>query len=298
MTRLHSLIIHVHSWVARHSAALITGLLMIWMAGVPHPACAQNGWFGYPGSTTISVTIDKVGIGVYPTAATLEVLGPLSQSTPLVPLNVLGNNGPVFTRDIGTGSGFGQNSAVQIGLKNTASSGIGAGPSFLFFNDNSNGAKSFLGRLSAVWENSTAGSEAGAILFSTRANSVDTNATTERLRITAGGNVGIGTSNPVHLLHVAGAIGAQEVIVSSTGADYVFQPNYPLRPLKDVAAFIEKNHHLPDIPSATEVQDKGMGLGEMQTKLLAKVEELTLHLIEANERIARLEARAATQSGK
>jgi hypothetical protein len=119
------------------------------------------------------------------------------------------------------------------------------------------------------------------------------------------GNVGIGTTTPVHPLQVIGTIGAQEVIVSATGADYVFDPGYRLAPLIEVAAYVKANHHLPDIPSAKEVEEKGVSLGEMQSKLLAKIEELTLHMVEAEEkndqienqnrelqaRIARLEAR-------
>jgi hypothetical protein len=88
---------------------------------------------------------------------------------------------------------------------------------------------------------------------------------------------------------VAGTIGAEEVLVTSTGADYVFEPGYRLRPLSEVAGYIQANHHLPDIPSADEVKQKGMGVGEMQAKLLAKVEELTLHMIQAEERNNRLE---------
>jgi hypothetical protein len=103
------------------------------------------------------------------------------------------------------------------------------------------------------------------------------------------GNVGIGTTNPQHLLHVAGTIGAEEVIVSSTGADYVFQPGYRLRPLSEIGAFIQENHHLPGIPSAAETQKEGLNLGEMQTKMLAKIEELTLHMIEADQRNQNLE---------
>jgi hypothetical protein len=103
-----------------------------------------------------------------------------------------------------------------------------------------------------------------------------------RMFISPSGNVGIGTGNtvPAHTLHVAGTIGAEEVIVSSTGADYVFQPDYRLQPLSEVNAFIQENHHLPEVPSAAEMRAGGLSLGEMQTKLLAKVEELTLHMIE------------------
>ncbi len=55
--------------------------------------------------------------------------------------------------------------------------------------------------------------------------------------------------------------------------------------------FVEEHHHLPDIPSATEVKEKGLSLGEMQAKLLGKIEELTLHMIQAEERNNRLEQR-------
>ena len=109
------------------------------------------------------------------------------------------------------------------------------------------------------------------------------------LVIKNGGNIGIGTLSPSHLLHVAGTIGAEEVVVSSTGADYVFDPDYRLAPLGEVADFIRRNHHLPDVPSAEEGQEKGVNVGEIQAKLLAKIEELTLHMIRAEERSDRLE---------
>jgi len=108
--------------------------------------------------------------------------------------------------------------------------------------------------------------------------------TTSVMTLLASGNVGIGTTSPQHPLHVAGTIGAEEVIVSSTGADYVFDRGYRLAPLTEIAAYINENHHLPDIPSASEIQQEGASVGEMQAKLLAKIEELTLHMILRHDR--------------
>ena len=95
---------------------------------------------------------------------------------------------------------------------------------------------------------------------------------------------------------------AKDVIVTNIGwSDYVFQPGYRLPSLSEVNAYIQQNHHLPDIPSEAEVKEKGVSVGEMQAKLLAKVEELTLHMIqqesenkELRQRIAQLETRATT----
>jgi hypothetical protein len=118
----------------------------------------------------------------------------------------------------------------------------------------------------------------------------------------AGGNVGIGTTNPgIYKLAVEGTIAARDVMVTNAPfADYVFRPGYRLRPLSEVGAFIRKHGHLPEIPAEGEVRRKGVSLGEMQAKLLAKVEELTLHLIEQEKkneallgRLARLEAQVA-----
>jgi hypothetical protein len=128
-------------------------------------------------------------------------------------------------------------------------------------------------------------SESKNILFST-----DNTGTTNQMYLQHGGNVGIGTTNPQSLLAVNGRITTKEVVVTSSGwADYVFQPDYHLTPLNQVSAYIKEHHHLPDIPSEAEVKEKGVDLGDMQAKLLAKVEELTLHMIHADERNNRLE---------
>ncbi|MDO3628860.1 hypothetical protein [Mucilaginibacter sp. BT774] len=72
----------------------------------------------------------------------------------------------------------------------------------------------------------------------------------------------------------------------SNWADYVFNPDYKLKSLTEVADYIRKNHHLQDIPTTAEVQKNGQNLGEMNEKLLKKVEELTLYLIEKDKQIS------------
>jgi hypothetical protein len=114
-------------------------------------------------------------------------------------------------------------------------------------------------------------------------------ATNEIVRFNANGNVGIGTANPQYLLSVKGTIGTQELVVTNTGwSDYVFRPGYRLLPLSQVKTFIDAHHHLPDIPSEDEVKENGANVGEMQAKLLAKIEELTLYMIEAEQNNSKL----------
>ncbi|HEY0029315.1 MAG TPA: hypothetical protein VGC65_01055 [Bacteroidia bacterium] len=104
------------------------------------------------------------------------------------------------------------------------------------------------------------------------------------------GNVGIGTellSNPNNYrLAVNGSIGAKEVKIetsSTTWPDYVFDKDYVLLPLNELDAYLKKNNHLPDIPGREQVKtDNGVYVGEMQVKLLQKIEELTLYLLEQN----------------
>ncbi|MCV9387480.1 hypothetical protein [Reichenbachiella ulvae] len=99
-----------------------------------------------------------------------------------------------------------------------------------------------------------------------------------------GGNVAIGgASTGSHKLAVHGSIGAREIKVEASGwSDFVFFDNYNLRSLEETEQYIQENQHLPDIPSEAEVTANGISLGEMDAKLLQKIEELTLYLIEQN----------------
>ena len=105
----------------------------------------------------------------------------------------------------------------------------------------------------------------------------------------------IGTPPPpsspiIYYLVVAGGIQAREILVqANTGADFVFDPNYHLRPLEEVEQFITENRRLPDIAPADSMVQHGVNMGEFQIQLLQKIEELTLYIIEQDKRAKNLE---------
>jgi len=80
--------------------------------------------------------------------------------------------------------------------------------------------------------------------------------------------------------------------VSTPVADYVFEPDYRLAPLSEIDAYVRENKHLPEVPSASEMESNGVDLAKMNMLLLKKVEELTLHAIEQEKRIQALERKS------
>lgn len=97
----------------------------------------------------------------------------------------------------------------------------------------------------------------------------------------AGGNIGIGTTSPTEKLTVNGYIRAKKLIVTqSDWSDYVFENDYKLKSLSSLEEYIKQHKHLPEIPSAKEVEEKGISVGDNQALLLKKIEELTLYVIE------------------
>ncbi len=114
----------------------------------------------------------------------------------------------------------------------------------------------------------------------------------EQMRINANGSVSIGTTDPKgYKLAVAGSIVAEKLVVKlqSNWPDNVFEESYNLRSLNEVENFIKENKHLPEIPSAKEMETKdGIDVGTIQTKLLQKIEELTLYMIEQKKEIETL----------
>lgn len=107
------------------------------------------------------------------------------------------------------------------------------------------------------------------------------------------GTLGIGTTNMSdstgnYRLSVKGKVRANEVKVYTGWADFVFEKDYNLPTLQEVEQHIEEKGHLKDIPNAKDVEKNGVYLGEMNAKLLQKIEELTLYTIQQEKDIESL----------
>jgi hypothetical protein len=123
----------------------------------------------------------------------------------------------------------------------------------------------------------------------------------ERIRISADGRVGIGTHPPintsgVYRLYVEGGIATRDVKVK-TGLwpDFVFDSGYDLMPLSELRDFVQRNRHLPGIPSASEVDaDGGVEVGDLQRRMLETIEQQALYILQLEERLQQLEQRVTT----
>lgn len=133
------------------------------------------------------------------------------------------------------------------------------------------------------------GTSAGIGTFSNTNMRIFSNGLSRIMIAASNGNVGIGTDNPTYKLSVVGNIRSYEVVVENNWADYVFDENYQIPSLTEVEKFIKQNKHLPNIPSAKEIKENGLQLGDTQKRMMEKIEELTLYMIEANKRIEALE---------
>jgi hypothetical protein len=111
---------------------------------------------------------------------------------------------------------------------------------------------------------------------------------TQRMVLKENGNLLIGKTtqvNNVYKLDVNGSIRANEVVVNTTGADFVFNDEYKLRPIEEVSQYVKFNKHLPEVEPANCMEENGVEIGTLQIKLLQKIEELTLYLIDQNEKL-------------
>jgi hypothetical protein len=190
----------------------------------------------------------------------------------------IGTTSPNHKLDINTGGG--NLKTYSYGLEHTVNTTGGWARGFRLRNENDNKTTVF-------------GSLNGAAYISTGfdINSDATGYQNQKFTVLTNGNVGIGTTETGnHKLAVEGSIGAREIKVEATGwSDFVFYDNYKLPTLNEVENHIKEKGHLKDIPSAKEVAENGIYLGEMDSKLLQKIEELTLYTIAQEKKIKELE---------
>ncbi|BAV06185.1 hypothetical protein FLA_2201 [Filimonas lacunae] len=141
-------------------------------------------------------------------------------------------------------------------------------------------------RAAGIWRVTNQNFEIGRVNV-TALPGTPTSYTTD-LYISESGNIGIGTKTPSQKLSVNGTILAKKMIVSvkeANWADYVFDASYKLIPLQQLEEYVLFHKHLPEVPSAKEVADKGVDVGENQAMLLKKIEELTLYVIEQQKQL-------------
>jgi hypothetical protein len=243
---------------------------------------STNGTFTAAGTTNFSmrtntapritvlgsgVNIGFVGINTITPAYNLDVNGNINASSFLV------NGKPLWTTDGSTISYTGS-IAGDVNLNLAA---FTSGNSVLTLTANTGGA--------SILRAIRSGGIASPLILQT--NSL------ERVRIDESGNVGIGTATPDTKLTVKGIVHATEVRVDLNvpGPDYVFEPIYDLKPLAEIEAYIKENKHLPEIPSAKEMEKNGINVGVMNMMLLKKIEELTLHIITQQNKLKEQEER-------
>ncbi|PCJ00618.1 MAG: hypothetical protein COB15_02270 [Flavobacteriales bacterium] len=188
----------------------------------------------------------------------------------LIPTEILDVNGNMVVGDNFNTGGFGEGGKIKFRRKED-----GAAYSSIY-------AKRFdwgsVDEEALIFENN---SGAGTFIWRNGITSVNGG---EVMRISKEGNVGIGTNaidGSDFKLSVEGKMRAREILVNaSTWSDFVFADDYELNSLEEVELYIEKNNHLPDVPSEKEILENGFDLAKMDATLLQKIEELTLYMIE------------------
>ena len=217
----------------------------------------------------------------------------IGTTSPSAKLHVFGTGGNL---DYGNNNPLSGDFIIQSNTKSTTS---GAQLEFVI-PANSDGTNIWgQGRIITVAGSTTSGHAVGKMILGTR-RYFDKYQTGiqwyygDDLTIDGSGNIGVGTISPDSKLTVKGDIHTREVKVDLNGAvgpDYVFEKDYDLISLSELETYINQNKHLPEVPSAKEMESSGLNLKEMNLLLLKKVEELTLHLIEKEKQMEKMEKR-------
>jgi len=211
------------------------------------------------------------------------------------------------SKDVGSVLYLKKNGNVGIGTTNPLGK-LHIGSGVFIMNNNNDGSGISFKSLSAVgnksafyWTNSV-GTEQWRFVHDANGNGTNDLQYTSAgvgavLCLKKNGNVGIGTTNPTYKLSVLGTVRSTEMIVDTGWSDFVFNDNYKLPQLNEVEQFIKEHKHLPGIPTEAEVKEKGVSVGNISSKLLQKIEELTLYVIDIKkendslkEQVANMEA--------
>ena len=235
----------------------------------------------------------KVGIGnSSPTISQFEVNAPTNGT------QIMATSGPGAT-GISMSSPLGNQSTLSFNLSYSNSfrfMGTGYGANITY---NPTSGIMFFGT------SQTKGNPGDLAFFNSTSVAIDSNgymgigstAPKARLHVASSMVIGTSTTTPAtgYLLSVNGKIITEEVRVQldANWPDYVFHKNYRLKPLAEVEDFINSNNHLPGIPSAKQVADDGLMLGDMQKRVLEKVEELTLYMIQLDKENQQLKQQVA-----
>ncbi len=237
-----------------------------------------SGYYNVSAPANGMIVQGYLGIGTPSPAYPLHVNGnvlfgtqPASGIYTAAPLNMSNNQGGAIKTQlnlINGGGGGGAESAID----------------FYTYTDNGNGLPG--SRFGSIDD----GNYSGHLVFFTKGQGGGgTGSLTEKMRITSTGSVGIGTTTPgSYMLAVNGSAIFTKVQVKATSnpwPDYVFHPIYELRSLSSLESYINEFNHLPDMPSAREVEKDGLDIASTQAALLKKIEELTLYLINLNKTI-------------
>jgi hypothetical protein len=267
-----------------------------------HVVTAQNWVYGtnnlyiYP-----NTTFQKVGMSNGQSAEVTMMYNKLNYN-PSTLLAVGGNIGLFYSGENGSNSQtraiYTRTNIDQAGVPTAFGMGVGAWEGMVAGN-NSTANPYGLNLWSLLWQNPSThvywqdqmSFHAGAYAWYT--STATTNPTQSvKMRMSVSGAVAIGNNavpNENYKLIVDGKIGARSIVVTSgSWPDFVFKGDYILPTLNAVETHIKKNGTLPGVPSEKNVRAQGVDLGQMQTTLLQKVEELTLYVIEQNKKIEQL----------
>ena len=265
-------------------------------------AAASGSYWALNGGSLFNNNAGNVGIGTNTPVSLLTIKTPINTtgfthiggSDSIILFEAVGG----VSAAIGTSTnhalrlvtaGQGKMSIYPAGEVVVGSNQTGAFGKFTVATLNNSYGISHLGEGGNILATRMGGTSAGIGTFSPTNMRIFSNGISAIFIAEATGNVGIGTDNPTYKLSVNGNIRSKEIVVETGWADYVFDEHYNLKPLDEVEKYIQQHNHLPNIPTAKEIETNGLNLGDTQKKMMEKIEELTLYLIEANKRIEKLE---------